>query len=69
MILDSSLTRILTVPKMSPIPKGVKPALIVIVFVIWALITTFNRSISVPIYFLGSTIWLAAGYVWYKMSH
>ncbi len=69
MILDSSLTSILTLPKMSPIPKGVKPALIVIVLVIWALITTFNRSISVPIYFLGSTIWLAAGYVWSKMSH
>jgi hypothetical protein len=54
---------------MSPIPKGVKPAIILIVLVIWSLITTLTRSISVPIYFLGSTIWLAAGYVWYKMSH
>jgi hypothetical protein len=69
MIFDSSLPRILKVPKMSPIPKGVKPAIVMIVLVIWALITTFDRSISVPIYFLGSTIWLAAGYVWYKMSH
>jgi hypothetical protein len=48
---------------MSPIPKGVKPAIILIVLVIWSLITTLTRSISVPIYFLGSTIWLAAGYV------
>ena len=68
MILDSSFTRILTVPKMSPIPKGVKPAIILIVLVIWSLITTLNRAISVTIYFLGSTIWLTVGYVWYKMS-
>ncbi len=54
---------------MSLIPKVVKPAIILIVLVIWSLITTLTRSISVPIYFLGSTIWLAAGYVWYKMSH
>ena len=69
MILDSSITRMLTVPKMIPIQKGVKPAIILIGLVIWSLITTFNRSISVPIYFLVSTILLATGYVWYKMSH
>ena len=69
MILDSSITRILTVPKMNPIPKGVKPAIVLIVLVIWSLVTTLNRSISVPIYFLGSTIWLAAGYAWYKLGH
>jgi hypothetical protein len=59
----------LTAPKMILIPKGVKPAIILVGLVIWSLITTFNRSISVPIYFLGRTLLLAAGYVWYKMSH
>jgi hypothetical protein len=54
---------------MSPVPKGVKPAIILIVLVIWSLITAITRWISVPIYFLGSTICLVAGYVWYKMSH
>ena len=69
MIINSSFTRILTVLKMSPIPKGVKPAIILIVLMLWSFITTLNRSISVPTYFLGSTIWLAAGYAWYKLSH
>ena len=69
MIIDSSITRMLTVPKMIPIPKGVIPAIVLIGLVIWSLITTYNRSISVPIYFLVSTILLAAGYVWYKLSH
>ncbi len=52
---------------MRHLPADIKPAIVIVIFLLWSVLAYFVSSISMQLYIWISSIWLAVGFLWVKI--